>query len=289
MLTFNGKNEDNFIQDHPGIDNITFTKNIIFYTNDKFKTTQNVSIICQLKNTNHTLNIEFEVSYWRHCYPTENSSSTIALTKKTGGRLVVAMKEFSQSFQDCLKCNGTLIFNEKELKNGTDFIEHPFSKKLEIHITNSSDQSENANLSCTFVNGVRTEISASIIEIEAKSSETVKSRSETNGVVWAISGSLASVFGVMLLVLAIFIQKRSKKGKKFELVTVPLFEADKMDKVYQRPSSLLDEEEEEVIFCGLSFPKSCVKDFGDFTTEMRIGEGQFGTVSMGFLDIGIGR
>ena len=44
--------------------------------------------------------------------------------------------------------------------------------------------------------------------------------------------------------------------------------------------------QDNVIFCGHRFPRSYIKDHKTFTTEVELGEGQFGAVYQGHLDIG---
>ena len=50
-----------------------------------------------------------------------------------------------------------------------------------------------------------------------------------------------------------------------------------------------DHQDEIVSFCGTSFPKSAIKNHADFTIENKLGEGTFGSVYQGHLDIGISR
>ena len=47
--------------------------------------------------------------------------------------------------------------------------------------------------------------------------------------------------------------------------------------------------EENVTIYGINFPKSYIKDYTDFTQEVKLGEGQFGAVYQGHLDIGPSR
>ena len=48
-------------------------------------------------------------------------------------------------------------------------------------------------------------------------------------------------------------------------------------------------DEEEVWICGYSLPKSVVRDFSDFSIGKKLGEGKFGSVHQGYLDIGMAR
>ena len=48
-------------------------------------------------------------------------------------------------------------------------------------------------------------------------------------------------------------------------------------------------QDETVSFYGIYFPKSAIKNFTDLTIENKIGEGKFGCVYQGDLDIGISR
>ena len=50
---------------------------------------------------------------------------------------------------------------------------------------------------------------------------------------------------------------------------------------------IIDEEEEWV--CGYSLPKSVVRDFSDFSIGKKLGEGKFGSVHQGYIDIGMAR
>ena len=49
----------------------------------------------------------------------------------------------------------------------------------------------------------------------------------------------------------------------------------------------MDEDQvEEIVLCGIAFPKYTVKSRADFTIQKELGTGAFGTVYQGYLDMG---
>ena len=184
-------------------------------------------------------------------------------------------------------CNGTLHFNgeDKEtfIRNHQGIDGILITPSLEFQINNYFDQTENVRISCTFPNGARTEFTA---RIQAKN-HALALEAQTSTTALGVLGSLVGL--AFLVAVVIILIRRKRNQSKLTLVTVPSFEAQKMSRFETRRHSTLDEEEEDVVFCGITFPKSTIKDHGDFAIEMKLGEGQFGTVFLGYLDIGISR